>query len=37
MKRARIAWQGAIHSVTPADNGHVRLADGRTLAEQDVV
>lgn len=37
MKRARIAWQGAIHTVTPAEHGRLRLADGRTLAEQDVV
>ena len=37
MKRARIAWQGAIHSVTPADAGRVQLADGRCVAESDVV
>ena len=37
MKRARIAWQGAIHAVTPADAGRVQLADGRCVAESDVV
>ena len=37
MKRARIAWQGAIHEVTPASDGRLRLADGRWLNETDVV
>lgn len=33
MKFGRIAWQGAIHEVTPGKDGHVRLADGREVAE----
>jgi 5-oxopent-3-ene-1,2,5-tricarboxylate decarboxylase/2-hydroxyhepta-2,4-diene-1,7-dioate isomerase len=33
MKFGRIAWQGAIHEVTPGSDGHVRLADGREVAE----
>jgi 5-oxopent-3-ene-1,2,5-tricarboxylate decarboxylase/2-hydroxyhepta-2,4-diene-1,7-dioate isomerase len=37
MKYGRIAWQGAIHQVTPAEAGRVRLPDGRTLAETEVV
>ena len=37
MRYARIAWQGAIHTVTPADNGHVRLADGREIADGEFV
>ncbi len=37
MKRGRIAWQGAIHEVTPADAGRIRLADGRTLDDDAVV
>jgi 5-oxopent-3-ene-1,2,5-tricarboxylate decarboxylase/2-hydroxyhepta-2,4-diene-1,7-dioate isomerase len=36
MKHGRIAWNGAIHHVTPGDAGKVRLADGRQLAETDV-
>lgn len=36
MKHGRIAWQGAIHHVTQADDGRVRLADGRLLNEADV-
>lgn len=34
MKFGRIAWQGAIHEVTPGSNGRVRLADGREIAEE---
>ncbi len=41
MKRARVAWSGAIHEATPhaGSNGEpaIRLADGRVLAETDVV
>jgi len=33
MKRARIAWQGSVHEVTPGTAGFVRLADGREVAE----
>lgn len=36
MKHGRIAWQGAIHQVTQAADGRVRLADGRLLNEADV-
>jgi len=36
MKRGRIAFQGAIHQVTQAADGRVRLADGRLLNEADV-
>lgn len=37
MKHGRIAWQGAIHRVTQAADGRVRLADGRLLNEAEVV
>ena len=36
MKRARVVWMGAIHDATEA-NGLPQLADGRILAENDVV
>ena len=36
MKRGRITFQGAIHAVTQAADGRVRLADGRLLHEADV-
>lgn len=36
MKHGRIAWQGAIHQVTQAADGQVRLPDGRLCAETDV-
>ena len=36
MKHGRIAWQGAIHQVTQAADGQVRLPDGRVCAETDV-
>jgi len=36
MKRGRIAFQGAIHEVTQAADGRVRLADGRLLNEAEV-
>ncbi len=36
MKRGRIAFQGAIHQVTQAADGRVRLADGRLLNETEV-
>jgi 5-oxopent-3-ene-1,2,5-tricarboxylate decarboxylase/2-hydroxyhepta-2,4-diene-1,7-dioate isomerase len=37
MKRARVAYAGAIHDATEAAEGRVRLADGRTLDEKAVV
>ncbi len=40
MKTARVAYAGAIHSASPADDGdpqRIRLADGRLLAEHEVV
>ena len=36
MKRARIAWAGAIHTAV-AEGGQLRLADGTRLAEDQVV
>ncbi len=36
MKTARVAYAGAIHSATPHARG-LQLADGRVLAEEDVV
>ena len=36
MKTARVAYAGAIHTATPHESG-LRLADGRVLAETDVV
>jgi 5-oxopent-3-ene-1,2,5-tricarboxylate decarboxylase/2-hydroxyhepta-2,4-diene-1,7-dioate isomerase len=39
-RTARVAYSGAIHTATPADGdstAHLRLADGRTVAEADVV
>jgi len=36
MKHGRIAWQGAIHAVTQAPDGRVRLPDGRLLDEEQV-
>ncbi|CAN5146768.1 fumarylacetoacetate hydrolase family protein [soil metagenome] len=36
MKRGRIAFEGAIHEVTQAADGRVRLADGRLLNEAQV-
>jgi 5-oxopent-3-ene-1,2,5-tricarboxylate decarboxylase/2-hydroxyhepta-2,4-diene-1,7-dioate isomerase len=33
MKRGRIAWDGAIHQVTEAADGRIRLADGRLLKD----
>jgi 5-oxopent-3-ene-1,2,5-tricarboxylate decarboxylase/2-hydroxyhepta-2,4-diene-1,7-dioate isomerase len=37
MKRARVAYAGAIHEATPAGDGSLRLADGRVVAESAVV
>jgi 5-oxopent-3-ene-1,2,5-tricarboxylate decarboxylase/2-hydroxyhepta-2,4-diene-1,7-dioate isomerase len=38
MKRARVAYSGAIHEATPAAAaGSIRLADGRIVAEESVV
>ena len=38
MKRARVAWAGAIHEACPAESaGMLRLADGRIVAEDAVV
>jgi 5-oxopent-3-ene-1,2,5-tricarboxylate decarboxylase/2-hydroxyhepta-2,4-diene-1,7-dioate isomerase len=36
MKHGRIAFQGAIHAVTEAEGGRVRLADGRLFGENEV-
>jgi 5-oxopent-3-ene-1,2,5-tricarboxylate decarboxylase/2-hydroxyhepta-2,4-diene-1,7-dioate isomerase len=36
MKRARVAFAGAVHAATEV-NGRLRLADGRTPAEDEVV
>ena len=39
-RTARVAYSGAIHTATPMDGDHtarLRLADGRTVAEADVV
>jgi 5-oxopent-3-ene-1,2,5-tricarboxylate decarboxylase / 2-hydroxyhepta-2,4-diene-1,7-dioate isomerase len=36
MRRARVAWMGAIHDATEAD-GNLQLADGRSIQETDVV
>jgi 5-oxopent-3-ene-1,2,5-tricarboxylate decarboxylase / 2-hydroxyhepta-2,4-diene-1,7-dioate isomerase len=35
MKHGRIAYNGAVHQVTEATDGRVRLADGRLLKEGD--
>jgi len=35
MKRGRIFHQGAVHEVRPDSPGRIRLADGRTLPEED--
>ena len=37
MKRARVAYSGAIHEATPAGADSIRLADGRVVGEADVV
>ncbi|MEO5846055.1 MAG: fumarylacetoacetate hydrolase family protein [Caldimonas sp.] len=37
MKRARVAYSGGIHEATPAGAASIRLADGRVVAESDVV
>ncbi|MEO8836929.1 MAG: fumarylacetoacetate hydrolase family protein [Caldimonas sp.] len=38
MKRARVAYAGALHDASPAgDGGMLRLADGRVVAEDAVV
>jgi 5-oxopent-3-ene-1,2,5-tricarboxylate decarboxylase / 2-hydroxyhepta-2,4-diene-1,7-dioate isomerase len=37
MKRARVAYAGAIHEATPAAADAVRLADGRVVSEESVV
>ncbi len=37
MKHARIAWQGAVHRAIVQDDGHLRLADGRVAAQDEVV
>jgi 5-oxopent-3-ene-1,2,5-tricarboxylate decarboxylase / 2-hydroxyhepta-2,4-diene-1,7-dioate isomerase len=36
LKRARVAWMGAIHDATEV-GGRLRLADGRSVDESDVV
>ena len=37
MKRARVAYSGAIHEATPAGTDTIRLADGRVVGETEVV
>ncbi len=37
MKRARVAYGGALHEATPSGEGRLRLADGRVVAEEAVV
>jgi 5-oxopent-3-ene-1,2,5-tricarboxylate decarboxylase/2-hydroxyhepta-2,4-diene-1,7-dioate isomerase len=37
MKRARVAYAGAVHEATPAGDDAIRLADGRVVGEADVV
>ena len=37
MRTARVGHGGTIHDATPAADGRVRLADGRVLAEADVL
>ena len=37
MKRARVAYAGAIHVATPAADGELRLGDGRLVSEEAVV
>ncbi|MBN9460316.1 MAG: fumarylacetoacetate hydrolase family protein [Burkholderiales bacterium] len=37
MKRARIAWQGAVHEAVAHGEDRLRLADGRVAAQSDVV
>lgn len=37
MKTARVAYAGAIHTATPHGSNQLRLADGRTVAEDAVV
>ncbi len=37
MKRARVAYAGAIHEATPAAADAVRLVDGRVISEESVV
>jgi len=37
MRTARVAYAGAIHCAFPHHTGHIRLADGRVLAEDQVV
>lgn len=36
MRRARIAWQGAVHEVQPTAAGRLALPDGRTVAADEV-
>lgn len=36
MRQGRVVHGGAIHGCTPADNGGVRLADGRVVLETEV-
>jgi 5-oxopent-3-ene-1,2,5-tricarboxylate decarboxylase/2-hydroxyhepta-2,4-diene-1,7-dioate isomerase len=37
VKRARVAYGGAVHEAYPAEGSSVRLADGRVLAEEAAV
>jgi 5-oxopent-3-ene-1,2,5-tricarboxylate decarboxylase / 2-hydroxyhepta-2,4-diene-1,7-dioate isomerase len=37
MKHARVAYSGGVHEATPAGYEAIRLADGRTVGERDVI
>jgi 5-oxopent-3-ene-1,2,5-tricarboxylate decarboxylase/2-hydroxyhepta-2,4-diene-1,7-dioate isomerase len=37
VKRARVAYSGSVHEAIPAGADSIRLADGRVVAESDVV
>jgi 5-oxopent-3-ene-1,2,5-tricarboxylate decarboxylase / 2-hydroxyhepta-2,4-diene-1,7-dioate isomerase len=37
MKTARVAYAGAVHTATPHGEAHLRLADGRVVADDAVV
>ena len=36
MRRARVAWAGAVHEAVPHDEALLRLPDGRVVAEDAV-
>ncbi|HET7627630.1 MAG TPA: fumarylacetoacetate hydrolase family protein [Bacillales bacterium] len=37
MKRARVAYEGAVHEAVAAGDGRLRLTNGRVVSEEDVV